>query len=91
MHRNSIEAYRKDPAKLAKRAAMVMKWYGEQQQPKTDRECAIGLGFVDMNAVRPTITHLVDDGLLVETGSTVDHVTSRRVRVVRVSRPEQQP
>lgn len=49
----------------------------------TDRQVATHLGFKDMNAVRPTITHLVKDGTIVETANTHCSVTGRRVRVCR--------
>ena len=36
----------------------------------------------DMNMVRPKITHLIDEGFLVEHGDTLDTATHRHVRLV---------
>ncbi len=53
----------------------------------TDRAVAEALGFTDMNAVRPTITHLLREGVLVEDGTTRCPSTRRTVRLVRRRSP----
>ena len=50
----------------------------------TDREVMQGMGFKDMNAVRPRITELLAKKILEENGSTRDHETKRYVRKVRL-------
>lgn len=55
--------------------------------PQTDREIMKGLGFTDMNAVRPRITELIKDGVLTEEGSVEDTTTGKWVRLVCFNRP----
>lgn len=68
--------------KLVGRAAAVLAWF-KVHGPATDRECMRGLGFTDMNAVRPRISELIDARLVVECGETRCAVTGQRVRRVR--------
>jgi len=50
----------------------------------TDREVAMRLGYSDLNCVRPRITEMISDGVLVECGAKVDMVSGKRVRLVRI-------
>lgn len=85
VHPNSLAAYHGSGPALSRRAQTVLDWL-RAHGPATDRQAARGLGFGDMNAVRPRITELVDLGLLRETGSRRCEVTGKTVRVVDVPR-----
>lgn len=61
--------------KPTRRGQILAAWVGEM----TAREVANTLGFLDMNAVRPRITELYEEGLLEEAGIKLDPVTRRRV------------
>lgn len=90
MHRNSQLAHAQEEAngRLGKRAATILKWLKANPRPYTDREVAARLGYPDMNCVRPRITELVQEGLLVEVDSVRCHITGKTVR--RVASPQPQ-
>lgn len=87
IHENSVAAYNQERAKLSKRALLVCAWV-ELHGPATDRQIMQGMGFTDMNSVRPRITESVDAGQLVEIRSIRCPVTGKTVRVV--ARPAKQ-
>lgn len=87
IHDNSREAYHAEQPKLSRRARLVRDWLAKNGKA-TDRDIATGLGFVDMNAVRPRVTELVDAGIAVEVGSKTCCRTGRRVRVVDLNMTE---
>lgn len=78
LHANSTAAWR--DLDVGKRQALVLAVYRLAIQPLTDREVAERLGFADMNAVRPSITRLVQAGKLGEGPSVKDGLTGRTVR-----------
>lgn len=84
IHTNSRRAFHTAP--LAERWEMVARVL--QTGPKTDRQVCEALGFGDMNAVRPTITRMIDNGFAAETGHAKCHVTGRRVRIVSIVRDQ---
>lgn len=90
MHEHSLEAYREEEAKLSARALAVLGWI-RIHGPHTDREVMQGMGFTDMNAVRPRITELIDANKLMEVGAVRCLVTGKRVRRVDIRRPRQEP
>ena len=53
----------------------------------TDRQVLTALRMHDMNAVRPRLTELVQDGWLEECGAVIDGVTAKSVRQLRVVDP----
>lgn len=53
--------------------------------PMTDREVMLRLDFADPNAVRPRITGLIEEGVLVECGEKQDPITGKTVRIVRIA------
>lgn len=57
----------------------------------SDREVMLSLGFSDMNSVRPRITELVKEGLLVEVGDQEDPVTHKTVRVLSLPKDPRKP
>lgn len=78
MHANSLagwDAY--DPSPREK--AIVE--YLSKRQPMTDREIRDGMGFNDLNQVRPRITEMHDKGVMFEYGIVECPVTGRAVRV----------
>lgn len=89
MHENSLTAYRAEEAKLSRRAQAVLDWITEHG-PHTDREVMRGMGFSDMNAVRPRITELIDLRKLMEVGDVRCPVTGKKVRRVDIRRPRQE-
>ena len=56
--------------------------YDALDRPLTDRQVLNRIGMNEMNAVRPRITEMVNDGLLLEFDSIKDPSTNRRVRRV---------
>lgn len=87
IHSHSVLAYHQELPKLSRRALAVLNWI--EYHPKvTDREVMRGLGFSDMNAVRPRVTELVDAGALVEVGERRCPVTGKTVRVLDLSLDE---
>jgi hypothetical protein len=81
VHDHSMLAHEQELSHLSKRAAQVLSWLRDNG-PHTDREVMRGMGYADMNAVRPRITELVDARLLVEVGERIDSETRKRVRIV---------
>lgn len=73
----------KGEGKLSRRQAAILQWLLANPRPWTDREIAAGMGYREMNAVRPRITELVDQGILQECGSVICQVTRKRVRQVQ--------
>lgn len=55
----------------------------------TDREVKGLLHYSEMNDVRPTITKLIEQGDLIEVGTTKCDTTSRQVRLCRRRRPDE--
>ena len=87
MHQNSLAAFRSEEPRLSKRAAAILDWITEAG-PRTDRQVMQGMGFTDMNSVRPRITEAIDLGTLVEVGEKVCPVTHKTVRIVDLSLDE---
>lgn len=87
IHANSHAAYHQERKKLSRRAMLILAWIDLNGQ-HTDREVMRGMGFSDMNSVRPRITELVDAGQLVEVRDVRCPVTRKTVRVV--GRPPKQ-
>lgn len=81
VRRTSREARDAALPQLAARAALILAWI-KQHGPATDRQVMRGLGFADMNAVRPRISELIDARLVVECGDTRCSETGQRVRRV---------
>lgn len=88
IHANSIAAFHAEEARLSKRAEAVLKWI-TKHGPHTDREVMAGMGFPDMNNVRPRITELVKAGRLMEVGDVVCPLTRKSVRCVDIRRARQ--
>lgn len=80
-HANS-ETVLRDIHASEDRRKEVLRAY-EELDAATDREIARHLGHTDMNSVRPTITNLVNDGVLLEVGDRKCNVTHYTVRVCR--------
>jgi hypothetical protein len=89
MHENSIQAFSEcSDVEFNHREQMVMQAYlvarDQGRTCLTDRQVMELLGFTDPNMVRPRITHLVQLGMLEETGDTLCPVTRKTVRLVRL-------
>ncbi len=84
IHEHSIAAYHAELPKLSRRALRILDWL-ELHPKKTDREIMLGLGYSDMNSVRPRCTELVDCGSLVEVGEKRCEVTGKTVRILDLS------
>lgn len=80
IHANSIKAWQGFPE--TSRIYMVMDAIVKAGRPLTDRDVCSRLGSADMNFARPTITRLVQEGLLAEVGSTICPVSGRTVRLI---------
>lgn len=84
MHKNSILTYDELESYLSGRRGQVYNYLVANGEA-TDRQIKEGLGYDDMNMVRPRVTELVQFGIVVECGDTVDKRTSRPVRIVKVA------
>lgn len=87
IHEHSIAAYHSELPKLSRRAIAILNWL-EMHPKKTDREIMLGMGFTDMNMVRPRVTEAVFLGSLVEVSEKVCEVTGKTVRIVDLSLDE---
>lgn len=83
IHANSVAAYHSEEQKLGRRALDILFWV-RAHGPATDRQIARGMGFGDMNSVRPRVTELVETGQLREVDSIKCEVTGRHVRRVGI-------
>lgn len=87
-HKNSLEAYyeiKNSGAKMSRTQSIIGLLTDEKE--RTDRDIMIALGFTDMNAVRPRITEMIKDPdchIIEECGDTIDPVTHKKVRIVRI-------
>jgi len=81
IHKHSSEALVFETPRLAPRAQKILSWL-IRHGPATDRQVVVGMGFPDMNCVRPRITALKQLGLVREIKPTRDIVTGRTVRTV---------
>jgi len=89
MHGNSLQAYAESRPALSARCQAIVDWLRLRQSPASDRQIMEGLGFSDMNAVRPRISELLERGVLREWGACTDARTGKTVRLVEL--PQRQP
>ena len=61
------------------RAADILEFMGDKEY--TARQIAYGMGFTDLNAVKPRLTELKAAGLVEVAGKAYDETTKRRVAV----------
>lgn len=85
MHENSLSAYHAEETKLSARAQAILDWI-TVHGPHTDREVMRGMGFTDMNSVRPRITELIEMAKLMQVGDVRCPVTNKLVRRVDIRR-----
>lgn len=83
MHVNSLAAYEEGRVDMFSAREIAILAALRRLKCATDRGVMLALNFTDMNSVRPRITELIKDGVLMEDGSVDDHVTGKRVRAVR--------
>lgn len=88
MHRNSLAAYHAEEPKLTTRAQAIVEWI-TVHGPATDRQIVEGMGFRDMNAVRPRVTELLERARLMEVGDVRCPITGKTVRRVDIRRARQ--
>lgn len=83
-HPNSALTYRQDRQYLSGRREEVWLFLlTNAKRSWTDREVKDGMGFDDMNCVRPRITELIKSGFARETGIKFCPITKKEVRCVR--------
>jgi len=82
IHTNSILSNRQTDK--MKRREEIFEAYRHFNGGCTDRAIAAYLGYNDLNAVKPRITEMIQDGILEECGNTLDRTTNRTVRVVQI-------
>ena len=87
----SLQAYYEEMGKFNEREKLIYAYIAMENRPMTDREVKEGLFGVmsDMNKVKPRITELKKRGWLVEAGKIKDHVTGKKVRLVKHVTPEE--
>lgn len=85
LHVNSLCAYLEGQTEnFSKREQQVLDQV-RVLKSATDRDVMVSLGFTDPNAVRPRISELIKEGLLVEIGHSEDVITGKRVRLVALA------
>lgn len=84
VHAHSRDAYHAELPRLSRRASAIVAFIAAHPR-LTDREVMQGMGFSDMNSVRPRITEAIDSGELVEVGEKVCPVTRKTVRIIDLS------
>lgn len=90
VRKNSAAAYQHGQATgtLSRREAQVLGAYRDAGRPLTDRQVGQILGFADLNAVKPAITHLLHLKALREVGDVTDPTTGRTVRTAVLAEAE---
>ena len=86
MHNNSITTYNEEKPSLSKRSMQIMSWLNNHPYPLTDRSVKVGMGFEDMNMVRPRITELIKGGHVTEVGSKICPDTGKTVRLIQLTK-----
>lgn len=86
IHLNSLLAYFEGKESFFSRRELAVLKAVERLGRASDREVMIALGFSDMNAVRPRITELIDEGMIEEIADQEDPVTRKTVRVLSIAR-----
>lgn len=84
VHEHSRRAYREERPHLSTRAQLIVEWLRAHPR-STDRDIMQGLGYSDMNAIRPRVTELEQLGKVIEVGAKRCPVTGKTVRVVDLS------
>jgi predicted HTH transcriptional regulator len=86
IHQNSRDSY-KDfrGVKQSSYRARIWNLYNDAGKPLTDREIMQTLHEIDPNNIRPEITRLKQDGLLMEVGKNKCPVTGKTVRIATVT------
>jgi hypothetical protein len=87
LHENSTASLREQQASGASETfrRRVFETISTALVPMTDREVMEALGEAEVNNVRPEITRLKQDGLLVETGKTKCAWTGKQVRQTKAT------
>lgn len=82
IHKNSVKAFKE--ISRESRYQEILDLFERRAWPMTDRMVMGGLGYKDMNCVRPRITELIADNKLEEVeDKQKDHVTGKTVRACR--------
>lgn len=81
IHPHTRKSWNEAKARLKKRKTMIIDSIIIHGRG-TDRDIMKRLGFVEPNTVRPSITGLIEDMLLEESGSIKCPLTGKKVRVV---------
>jgi hypothetical protein len=86
IHQNSRDSY-KDfrGAKQSSYRARIWNLYNDAGKPLTDREIMQTLHEIDPNNIRPEITRLKQDGLLMEVGKNKCPITGKTVRIATIT------
>ena len=81
IHKHTEESWMEMKGTLPKRKSIILNAFVEDGAG-TDRQIMERCNFSEPNMVRPSITALVQDGMLEEIGSTKCHITGKKVRLV---------
>jgi hypothetical protein len=84
VHPNSLKAYHEELERTFNPREKEVMGAIRRLGVCTDRDVLEALDQVDMNYVRPRITHLLELGAIEETGTVRDPVTKKTVRKVRI-------
>ncbi len=79
-----LEGYLSRPVK---RCSEILKFMGDREL--TARQIAYGLGYRDLNAVKPRLSEMKEAGVIEVVGKTQDSVTKRNVAVYRAAGKEE--
>lgn len=79
-----LEGYIQRPAT---RAQDIMRFMGHDAM--TARQIACGMGYTDLNAVKPRLSEMKEAGTVKVIGKAYDNVTKRKMAVYRVVMPDE--
>lgn len=82
---NSAETYRSERTKFSKRCSEIVKAFARIGEPATDRQIMAIMGMTETNMVRPRITELIDQGVLVKIDNINCPVTGKTVRACQLN------
>ena len=83
MRWNSLEAHQVEKQKFPSRKEKIISFLYKHGR-STERQIMLGLGFTDMNSIRPRVTEMINSGELKELGTSVNPVTKRKCRIVNI-------
>lgn len=85
VHINSLMAYYANLRKFSRRENEILGVFvRNNNNPLTDRQIRAALDYADMNAVRPRVSELIKDDIMIECGNVICPYSKKQVRLVKI-------